>query len=156
MRIMDYKIPEPELEKLFRAKVLLDNPWSLGDIGTGYSEIVAVRGGSFEGKINGSIMNFGGDWGLLHSENVNILDTKYLLRTEDDAFIAVSCKGRLIMDMETMSGEEYVAPEKYYFRTNIEFSTGAESYKWLNNIVAFAMTIITEEGDVCLDVYRLK
>ena len=158
MRAMkQYELPKPEFEKIFRAEVILDDPYILGDIGTGSSEIVAVRGGAFEGKLNGKIMDFGGDWGLLHSDTVNVMDTKYLLKTEDDAYIAVSCKGRLIMDMETMyNNETFVDPSEYYFRNTVEFTTGAEKYKWLNNIIAFAIIMITPNGDVCLDVYELK
>ncbi|MDO4353252.1 MAG: DUF3237 domain-containing protein [Clostridia bacterium] len=156
MNIMEYKIPEPAFEKLFRIETLLGDPWPLGDIGTGYSEIVAVRGGSFTGKVNGKVKAFGGDWGLLYDNEVNVIDTKYLLQTDDNEYITVACRGRLIMDMTTMEKCGSFDPEDYYFRTSIEFTTGAEKYKWLNNIVAFAMTIITEEGNVCLDVYQLK
>lgn len=159
MKLSEYKLPLPAFRKLFRAEVLLDDPWPLGEIGTGYSEIVAIRGGRFEGEINGQIMDFGGDWGLLHSESRNIMDTRYLLKTDDDAFISIKCNGRLIMDMDTMqgSGEEgFLDPSDYYFRTTVELTTGASKYKWLNDIVAFAITMITEEGNVCLDVYGLE
>ena len=159
MKLNEYKIPKPAFEKLFRAEVLLDDPWPLGEIGTGYSEIVAVRGGRFEGEINGQIMDFGGDWGLLHSGNVNVMDTRYLLETDDGAYISIKCRGRLIMDMDTMQGgveDGLPDPEYYYFRTTVELTTGDDKYKYLNDIVAFAVTIITEEGNVCLDVYELK
>lgn len=156
MNIMEYKIPEPAFEKLFRIEVLLDEPRPLGNIGTGYSEIVAVQGGSFTGRINGKVKAFGGDWGLLYDNAVNIIDTRYLLQTDDNEYIAVACRGRLIMDMDTMEKGEGLNPEEYYFRTSIEFTAGADKYKWLNSIVAFAMTVITEEGNVCLDVYQLK
>lgn len=158
MKLGDYKLPEPEFEKIFRAEALLKDAWSLGDIGTGYSEIVAVKGGTFEGIINGTIMDFGGDWGLLYNDSVNVIDTKYLLKTDDGAFISVVSKGRLIMDYETMergSTGELIDPGDYYFRTSIEFTTGAEQYKWLNHIVAFAVTMITPEGNICLDAYQL-
>lgn len=158
MKLENYKLPEPKFEKLFRAEVLLNDAWPLGDIGTGYSEIVAVKGGIFEGKISGTIMDFGGDWGLLYNDEVNVMDTKYLLKTDDGVFVSVVSKGRLVMDYETMercSTGESIDPEDYYFRTNIEFVTGAEQYKWLNNVVAFAVTMITPEGNICLDVYQL-
>lgn len=159
MKLNEYKMPDPVFKRLFRAEVILDDPWPLGEIGTGYSEIVAVRGGRFEGEINGQIMDFGGDWGLLHSGTINIMDTRYLLKTDDGAFISIKCQGRLIMDMETMQGSddrEFLDPSEYYFRTTAEFAAGDPKYKWLNNIVAFAVTMITEEGNVCLDVYELK
>lgn len=153
-----YQITTPEFEKLFRAEVLLGHEYPLGDIGNGYSEITPVIGGQFAGKLNGKILDFGGDWGLLYSGTVNLLDTKYLLKTDDDAIISISCKGKLIMDYNTMiavSGDDYDAGD-YYFRQSITFSTGEEKYKWLNNIIAFGISIITPEGNVCVDVYELK
>ncbi|MEE0771765.1 MAG: DUF3237 domain-containing protein [Anaerovoracaceae bacterium] len=158
MKLSEYRMPEPGFEKLFRAEVILGEPMPLGDIGTGYSEIVPVKGGRFEGRINGQIMDFGGDWGLLYDDNINAMDTRYLLKTDDGAFISIKCRGRLIMDMETMSGErdEYPDGEEYYFRTTVELTTGAEKYRWVNRLVVFAVTIITEEGNVCLDVYAIK
>lgn len=159
MNMKEYKIPAPEFEKIFRAEVILGDAWPLGEIGTGYSEIIAVKDGKVEGRVNGKIMDFGGDWGLLHSEFVNVIDTKYLIQTEDREFISVACKGRMIMDRETMlkgCTGELIDPTEYYFRTNVEFSTGSEKYKWLNDIVAFAITMMTEEGNICLDAYELK
>lgn len=154
----DYVIPEPQFEKLFRMESVLRDVYPLGEIGTGYSEITAISGGKASGVVNGEILDFGGDWGLLHSGDVNILNAKYLIKTCDGAFISVSSKGRLLMGMEEMEqGETEGAPDpsSYYFRSSIEFSTGAEQYQWLNTIVAFAMMIITDEGNVCLDVYKL-
>lgn len=155
MRLPEYKIPEPGFEKIFRAEVLLKDPFPLGETGVGYQEIVAVSGGRFEGEINGEIMDFGGDWGLLHSSRVNELNTKYLLKTDDGVFISVECSGKLIMeydDMANVSGED---DGDYYFRQTIRFTTGEEKYCWLNEIVAVAASIITPEGNVCLDVYKM-
>lgn len=157
--MMSYNIPEPGFEKLFRVETRLDNVYPLGDVGTGYSEITTINGGKVIGDVNGEIMNFGGDWGLLHSETVNLLNAKYLIKTDDDAFISMSSKGKLLMSMEQMQQGASVGvpePTEYYFRSSIEFQTGAGKYKWLNNIVAFAMMMITPDGNVCLDVYKLK
>ena len=152
-----YKIPEPGFEKLLRAEVLLGDAYSLGEIGAGYQEIVPVTGGRFEGVINGEIMNFGGDWGLLYNENINELNTKYLLKTDDGALISVECSGKLIMSMEEMMAAEENGEDDgdYYFRQTIRFVTGDERYFWLNELVAVAVSIITPDGNVCLDVYKL-
>lgn len=155
----DVKLPAPKLEKLCRAEVLLLDAYPLGEIGTGYSEIVAVTGGSVEGQINGKILAFGGDWGLLHSGNVNELNTRFLIETDDGVYISVESKGKLIMDMETMEQVSTGNPDgvrDYYFRTNVSFKAGAEKYRWLNDKVAFAVAAITDEGNVIQDVYILQ
>lgn len=157
MRLADYKVPEPGFEKLFRAEVLLNDAYPLGEIGEGYQEIVAVTGGHFEGVINGSVMNFGGDWGLLHSGDINEINTKYLLRTDDGAYISIKCKGKLIMNMEVMEqvcGNEELECD-YYFREAVSFVTGDKRYHWLNELVAVGVSIITPGGHLCIDVYKL-
>ena len=39
-----YKIPEPGLEKLFRAEILLGDACPLGEVGAGYQEIITPEG----------------------------------------------------------------------------------------------------------------
>ncbi|MCQ4636725.1 DUF3237 domain-containing protein [Anaerovorax odorimutans] len=155
MRLEDYELPTPDFEKLFRAEVLLSDPFPLGEAGGGYREIVAVTGGSFEGAINGEILDFGGDWGLLHSDTINELNTKYLLKTDDGAYISVECSGKLIMDYEDMTGSGDGDNADYYFRQTIRFTAGEKKYSWLNEIVAVAVSVITPDGNVCLDAYKL-
>lgn len=155
----DVKLPAPEFEKLCRAEVLLLDAYPLGEVGTGYSEIVAVTGGSVEGRINGKILSFGGDWGLLHSGSVNEINTRFLIETDDGAYISVETKGKLIMDMETMEQVSTGNPDgvsDYYFRTSVSFKAGAEKYRWLNDKAAFAVAAITDEGNVVQDVYILQ
>lgn len=157
MKFADYELPTPVLEKLFRAEVLLKDSYPLGEIGGGYQEIVAVTGGRVEGVINGDIMDFGGDWGLLHSGNINELNTKYLLKTDDGVYISIECGGKLIMNMEDMmaAGADVEANNNYYFRQTIRFTTGAPQYRWMNEIVAVGVSVITKGGHVCLDVYKV-
>lgn len=153
------KLPAPEFEKICSAEVLLLDAYPLGEVGTGYSEIVAVSGGRVEGKINGKILPFGGDWGLLHSGNVNEINTRFLIETDDGVYISVETKGKLIMDMETMEQVSTGNPDgvsDYYFRTGVSFRSGAEKYRWLNDKVAFAIVAITDEGNVVQDMYILK
>ena len=154
-----YTLPEPEFEKLFAAAVELGDEYVLGETGRGYSEITPVTGGTATGIINGSILPFGGDRGLLHSETVNLLDTKYIIRTDDDAYISVECTGILDMDYDTMvavSEGKDMEPAEHYFRHSIRFTAGDEKYLWLNRTVAFGIAMITPDNNVYTEVYRLK
>lgn len=154
----NYDLPKPGLEKLFRMEILLGDAFPLGEVGSGYQEIVAITGGSFEGVINGEIMDFGGDWGLLYNDKINELNAKYLLKTEDGAYISIECGGKLIMSMEDMAAAENEPANEadYYFRQTVKFTTGMEQYDWLNEIVAVGVSIITQDGDLCMDVYKLN
>ncbi len=126
-----YTLKAPEFEKLFTATVELGDEYVLGETGKGYSEITPVTGGNAAGVINGSILPFGGDWGLLHSDTVNLLDTKYIISTDDDAYISVECTGILDMDYDTMvavSEGKDMDPAEYYFRHSIRSTAGNEKY----------------------------
>lgn len=157
MKLSEYKVPEPVLEKMFRAEVILDDAYPIGEIGEAYQEIVAIKGGCFEGVINGEIIDFGGDWGLFHSGRINEMNTRYLFKTEDGAFISVRCEGKLIMSMEDIesSCSEENVDKDYYFRQAVTFTAGVEKYKWLNEIVAVGTSVILPGGNVCLDVYKV-
>lgn len=155
MKLEEYRLPAPGFEKIFRAEVFLGETFSLGTTGKGYQEIVTVTGGRFEGSINGEIMPFGGDWGLLYDRKINELNTKYLLKTDDGAFISIECGGKLIMDYETMTSTTQQIWEQCYFRQTVNFTAGDYRYRSLNEIVAFAVSVITSDGNVCLDVYKL-
>ena len=155
----EYILPKPEFEKLFTATIELGDEYALGETGRGYSEITPVTGGTAAGIINGSILPFGGDWGLLHSETINMLDTKYIIRTDDDAYISVECTGILDMDYDTMvavSEGRDMGPAEYYFRHSIRFTAGDEKYLWLNRIVAFGIAMITSDNNVYTEVCRLR
>ncbi len=152
-------LPAPEFEKLFTATVEPGDEYALGETGKGYSEITPVTGGAVAGAVNGTILPFGGDWGLLHSDTVNLLDTKYVIRTDDEAYISVECTGILDMDYDTMvavSEGKDMNPAEYYFRHSIRFTAGDEKYLWLNRIVAFGIAMITPDNNVYTEVYRLK
>ncbi len=154
-----YTLKAPEFEKLFTATVELGDEYVLGETGKGYSEITPVTGGNVTGIINGSVLPFGGDWGLLHSDTINLLDTKYVIMTDDSAYISVECSGILNMDYDTMvavSEGKDMDPSEYYFRHSIRFTAGDEKYLWLNTIVAFGIAMITPDNNVYTEVYRLK
>lgn len=103
-------------------------------------------------------MPFGADWGL-ESGGTNILDARYLLKTDDGAFISLNTAGTMTMEtdiLENMMAEDYTDPSSYYFREHLFFETGDVRYQWLNSIIAFAVMGITENGNVCYDAYIVK
>lgn len=68
-------------------------------------------------QLNGEIMNFGGDRGLIHSDSINEINTRYLLRNDDGWFISIRCREKLIMnmtDMEEVCEDEAAPPSDLY------------------------------------------
>jgi hypothetical protein len=99
-----------------------------------------VKGGDFSGpRLRGQVLPGGGDWLLFRNDGAGLLDVRITLRTDDGALIFVTYRG--ITNMEArlrqriLDGEE-VSPSLYYFRITPYFETSAESYAWLNKLVA--------------------
>ena len=43
-----------------------------------------------------------------------------------------------------------------YYRQHLFFETGAEKYKWLNGITAFAVIGMKPTGEICYNAYMVK
>ena len=153
-------LPPLEVEKLFYLEARCAPKISIGDIGGRELNIFPIIGGFFEGeKMRGEIMNLGADWNYRHSGNLAEMITRYLLKTDDGEYISLSTNGRYVNDWEKVLAirrGEYIDPNQYYFRQHLVFETGAEKYKWLNGIIAFAVMGIKETGEICYNAYMLK
>ncbi|CAM3836267.1 UPF0311 protein [Pseudomonas reidholzensis] len=134
--------PAPlKLEPLARFSVDLVAPiWELGETsGQGKRRIIPITGGHFEGaRLKGTILNNGADWQVVTADGVAIIDTRYLLQTDDGALIYLRTEGYRFGPAEVMkrvaAGEE-VDPSLYQFRLTLRFETSAPQYAWLNRTV---------------------
>ncbi len=154
------RIPELQVEKLFYLEAACEPIIPIGDIGTADLNIYPILGGYFEGeKLRGEIMKFGADWNFMDKDRVDVMDTRYLLKTDDGAYISIWTNGRYLNSIEqdqALDRGEFVDPDKYYFRQHLFFQTGAEKYKWLNGIIAFAVMGIKQTGEICYQAYMVK
>ncbi len=85
-----YSPPPIQLEPLAKFSVDLNAPvWELGTTSdAGKRRIISITGGTFEGKsLKGRILNNGADWQIVDSKGLAIIDTRYLLETDDGALI---------------------------------------------------------------------
>jgi hypothetical protein len=159
-RLAPLEIPELKIEKLFYLEAKCAPIIPIGDVGKAELNIYPILGGYFEGeKLRGEIMNFGADWNYMDKDRVDVMDTRYLLITDDGAYISISTNGRYLNSIEqdqALDRGEFVDPNKYYFRQHLFFETGAEKYKWLNGIIAFAVMGIKETGEICYNAYMVK
>jgi hypothetical protein len=144
-----FEPPKPKLEYLGRWWVDLVAPvWELGQTSDlGKRRIIPITGGKFEGpRIKGVILNNGADWQIVTKEGVAIIDTRYLLQTDDGALIYLQTKGYRYGPPEVMAKVargEVVDPNLYYFHITMLFETAAPKYLWLNRSqgIAFAMRL---------------
>jgi hypothetical protein len=121
-----------------------------GPVGT--RRILYAKRGTFSGaKLRGDLLPGGGDWVLQRQDGIAELDIRFVLRTDDEQLIYVTCDGIFDISPEIRehirTGGE-VDPSEYYFRTAVTFETGAEKYRWLNRLLAVGVGRRTPTGMV--------
>jgi uncharacterized protein DUF3237 len=127
-------------------------PQKLGVVPHGTRSIVPVTGGDFEGaRLRGKVLPGGGDWLLLRADGVLELDLRITLETDDHALIYMTFQGLRHGPPDVIAAlgrAEVVDPAKYYFRTLPRFETSAETYAFLNRIVAVGVGEARPDGAV--------
>ena len=153
--------PPLKLEPLATFKVELNAPvWELGKTADmGQRRIIPITGGTFEGpSFRGRILNNGADWQIVDSKGLAIIDTRYLLKTDDGALIYLQTKGYRHASPEILkqlSTSKDVDPSQYYFKLTMQFETSAPQYAWLNQTVAVGSAMRLGKA-VIYDAFTLK
>jgi hypothetical protein len=127
------------LEHIFTAKIKVDIPIEIGDVGIGIRRVIPITGGTFEGpKMKGIILPGGADYQIIRYDGVTEALAHYTIQTDDGVPIYVVNKGyrhgpKEIID-KLISGES-VPDGSYYFKTTPVFETGSEKYSFLNRMI---------------------
>lgn len=149
---------QPRLELIGRCRADLGEPLELGQSPWGRRRIIPIVGGEFEGpRVSATILSGGADWQVVHEDGMAAIDTRYTLRTHDEALISVATRGVRHGSPEVLrrlAEGEAVDPAEYYFRVSIQYETGAPAYHWLNRIVAVASAVRLAD-QVIYDAYAL-
>jgi hypothetical protein len=144
----------PALEFIFAARVTVDPPQDLGDVGKGGRRIVPITGGDFSGpQMRGTVLPGGADWQILRHDGVAELEAHYTLSTDDGALIYVRNFARRHGPPEViaaLAAGRPVDPASYYFRGATFFETSAARYAWI------AKSIVVCTGDREPDAVKLK
>jgi hypothetical protein len=105
-----------------------------------FRRIGVVPGGVFEGeRLSGVVLDGASDWQSVRNDGATALNVRLVLKTNDDALIAMTYLGirhgpaDVIAKLER---GEAVDAASYYFRINASFETAAAKYDWLNRILA--------------------
>jgi hypothetical protein len=111
-----------------------------------------ITGGTFDSeRLSGSVMDGGSDWQTIKSDGCVQLDVRLVLRTLDDALVAMSYRGVRHAAPEVLARVdrgELVDPSEIYFRTIVQFETAAPQYDWLNHLVAVGVGQRRADGPV--------
>ncbi len=150
--------PAPRLDFIFAARVTVDAPLNLGDVGKGDRRIVPITGGDFSGpSLRGVVLPGGADWQVLRSDGVAELEARYTLRTDDDALIYVRNQALRHGPAEViaaLAAGQPVEPSAYYFRGATFFETGAPHYAWVARHIVIC-TGAREQARVNLEFYQI-
>lgn len=118
----------------------------------GFRRVGVVPGGVFEGdRLSGTVLDGGSDWQTVRTDGSTTLDVRLVLKTADDALIAMTYRGvrhgppDVIAKLEA---GQAVDPASYYFRIAPMFETSAPAYAWLNDVVAVGVGHRLAEGPV--------
>jgi hypothetical protein len=108
--------------------------------------------------MKGRILPGGADFQVIRRDGAAFLDARYTLETDDGALIYLTNSGYRHGTPDIMrriaEGED-IDPSLYYFRTAFRFETGAETYDWLNRIIAVGAGHRLPEG-VTFQVFEVK
>lgn len=150
--------PRPELRFLARFTVELNaGLWDLGPTTRlGRRRIVPITGGRFDGPLlTGEILDNGADWQVVADDGATVVDTRYLLRTDDGALVYLRTRGYRHGPPEVLArlaaGDE-VDPADYYFRIHLSFETASADHAWLNCAVAVGSALRLPDA-VVYDAY---
>jgi hypothetical protein len=114
--------------------------------------IGVVPGGSFEGeRLSGQVIDGGSDWQAVRADGSTTLDVRLVLKTKDDALVAMTYRGVRHGPadvIERVEKGEAIDPSSYYFRINPMFETAAATYDWLNRVLAVGIGYRRPDGPV--------
>lgn len=117
-----------------------------------YRRVGVIFGGAFEGeRMSGEVLEGGSDWQAVRNDGATTLDVRLILKTGDDALIAMAYQGIRHGPpdiVEQIDKGEAVDPATYYFRTAPLFETAAPKYDWINRIVAVGIGHRRADGPI--------
>lgn len=147
------------LEHLFTYTAALRLPPEvIGPIPEGIRATAYVTGGELKGpRLRGEVLPVGGDWLLLRTDGIGLVDVRLTLQSHDGALIYMTYTGVLDLGAEGynrfLSGE---MPPTFPVRTAPRFQTGHKDYLWLNRLQCIAIgEADIAASSVAYDVYAV-
>lgn len=145
---------EPVLTHAFDLRIDVAEPMELGPTAHGRRRIIAITGGSFEGRgMTGRIVPGGADWQIVRADGVAELHARYTIDIAGHGLVYIVNEGYRHGPAEVMArlaAGEPINPSLYYFRTVARFETSAPECAWMMR------TIFVGVGERHPDHVRLR
>jgi hypothetical protein len=136
-------LPGPRFEKLYHLEADIGRRYEVGDTPDGVMSIVGITGGRVEGeRVKGTIHPVSASWNTYRKDRVDHIDARYIIQTDDGSTIS------LFTDGYAVSGD--------VFRERLFFTAGKRRYRWLNGVVALAVSGVGADGRLVSDAYVLR
>lgn len=146
----------PGLAFLARFEIDLGPPVEVGDGLLSRRRVIPIVGGRFAGpRLTGTVEPGGADWQHVGADGTAVIDTRYLLRTDDGVPLVIATEGYRTGTAEVLGRlqrGEPVAADEYYFRVRVTFDAGDGPYAWLRDHL-FVGSAIRQADRVVYDAW---
>ncbi|MCB1672742.1 MAG: DUF3237 domain-containing protein [Gammaproteobacteria bacterium] len=152
-----YNPATPTLDHFIQMHIEVGKPAATGADANGERKLVPITGGSFAGKINGSVLAGGSDAIWIRPDGCIQIHARYCLQTGNGSILYVEDRGYRHgpeFVMARLAQGQDVDPGQYYFRTCLSMETSASDLTWLNKIL-FIGSGCRRAGSVVIDLYQL-
>lgn len=151
--------PAPALDYAFSIRATVAPPIELGEIDGKRKRFIGITGGEIYGpKLQGKVLNGGGDWQAINSNGLTEVLARYSIEAADGTVIAVTNAGVRTAApdvIDRLARGENLDPSLYYFRTTPAFETGPGAHEWLRRSV-FIGRGVRKPDHVVIDFYEVK
>jgi hypothetical protein len=121
--------------------------------------VIPIEGGTVTGeRLRGTILPGGADWQLVTQDGTALIDTRYMMRTDDGALVVITTQGFRHGPAEVLArvaAGDRVDPSEYYFRVAVKLETAAPTYAWINHTVFVAIAARLRSA-VSYDLYAVS
>ncbi len=149
------------LEHLTSYNVTLELPPEvIGPVPEGIRVNVYLTGGKASGpKLNGQIRPVGGDWLIIRTDGVGVLDIRATLESDDGALIYAAYSGIVDLGQDGyqrfLNGE--LPPDGTPYCVVPRFTTADSRYQWLNRLQCVSIGEMNlSNSEVRYDVYAIR
>lgn len=147
---------------LFDLEITVAPPQVIGPVLKGTRMIFPFKEGAVKSdKINGTVMECSGEWGLIADSTTFKMDVRATVKTDDGALIYIAYTGYNYSTPEKSAlmraGKGFtLKPDEYYFRSTPVFETSAPKYAWLNHTIAVGVGRFVGPGKLVYRVYAIQ
>lgn len=149
----------PVLRLVTSLRINVASPQEQGMIDGKRKRFIPITGGSMEGpRLNGDVLEGGGDWQSIHSDGLTEIFARYSLRTKDGVTIGITNPGVRVASADVtrrIAAGENVPASEYYFRSTPVFDVAPGPYDWLRRRV-FVGRGVRKPDHVLLDIFEVS